>query len=307
MISEYKYRIKSSRPSHPKKTFEKNSILNLDLKKTVLESPNNKILRNDSSSKILTRNETENSGFKIKENLKKKINKFKFHKKINSLLDDIHTTQDSISSQTNSLRKKIDNYYSKKSNNEISIFPDSSRKERLIDKWNKVYTDLNNFSNEKYGNKKFKKKVENIEINNSNFSSKINDNYKIKEPNLIYRNNKYDKKNERFYSPNCNLINLTRKILEVKISNSFIKGRNLQKNFSRNNLKDIEREINIKFKIRAIKNFQFNDKSKISYERKNEVKDNNIKLMDIFKNNIHSNDNLINEDIDINIDDEDKI
>ena len=306
MISEYKYRIKSSRPSHPKKTFEKNSILNLDLKKTVLESPNNKILRNDSSSKILTRNETENSGFKIKENLKKKINKFKFHKKINSLLDDIHTTQDSISSQTNSLRKKIDNYYSKKCNNEISIFPDSSRKERLIDKWNKVYTDLNNFSNEKYGNKKFKKKVENIEINNSNFSSKINDNYKIKEPNLIYRNNKYDKKTERFYSPNCNLINLTRKILEVKISNSFIKGRNLQKNFSRNNLKDIEREINIKFKIRAIKNFQFN-KSKISYERKNEVKDNNIKLMDIFKNNIHSNDNLINEDIDINIDDEDKI
>ena len=306
MISEYKYRIKSSRPSHPKKTFEKNSILNLDLKKTVLESPNNKILRNDSSSKILTRNETENSGFKIKENLKKKINKFKFHKKINSLLDDIHTTQDSISSQTNSLRKKIDNYYSKKSNNEISIFPDSSRKERLIDKWNKIYNDLNNFSNEKYGNKKFKKKVENIEINNSNFSSKINDNYKIKEPNLIYRNNKYDKKTERFYSPNCNLINLTRKILEVKISNSFIKGRNLQKNFSRNNLKDIEREINIKFKIRAIKNFQFN-KSKISYERKNEVKDNNIKLMDIFKNNIHSNDNLINEDIDINIDDEDKI
>ena len=306
MISEYKYRIKSSRPSHPKKTFEKNSILNLDLKKTVLESPNNKILRNDSSSKILTRNETDNSGFKIKENLKKKINKFKFHKKINSLLDDIHTTQDSISSQTNSLRKKIDNYYSKKCNNEISIFPDSSRKERLIDKWNKVYTDLNNFSNEKYGNKKFKKKVENIEINNSNFSSKINDNYKIKEPNLIYRNNKYDKKTERFYSPNCNLINLTRKILEVKISNSFIKGRNLQKNFSRNNLKDIEREINIKFKIRAIKNFQFN-KSKISYERKNEVKDNNIKLMDIFKNNIHSNDNLINEDIDINIDDEDKI
>ena len=305
MISEYKYRIKSSRPSHPKKTFEKNSILNLDLKKTVLESPNNKILRNDSSSKILTRNETENSGFKIKENLKKKINKFKFHKKINSLLDDIHTTQDSISSQTNSLRKKIDNYYSKKSNNEISIFPDSSRKERLIDKWNKIYTDLNNFSNEKYGNKKFKRKVENIEINNSNFSSKINDNYKIKEPNLIYRNNKYDKKTERFYSPNCNLINLTRKILEVKISNSFIKGRNLQKNFSRNNLKDIEREINIKFKIRAIKNFQFN-KSKISYERKNEVKDNNIKLMDIFKNNIHSNDNLINEDIDINIDDEDK-
>ena len=306
MISEYKYRIKSSRPSHPKKTFEKNSILNLDLKKTVLESPNNKILRNDSSSKILTRNETENSGFKIKENLKKKINKFKFHKKINSLLDDIHTTQDSISSQTNSLRKKIDNYYSKKCNNEISIFPDSSRKERLIDKWNKIYNDLNNFSNEKYGNKKFKRKVENIEINNSNFSSKINDNYKIKEPNLIYRNNKYDKKTERFYSPNCNLINLTRKILEVKISNSFIKGRNLQKNFSRNNLKDIEREINIKFKIRAIKNFQFN-KRKISYERKNEVKDNNIKLMDIFKNNIHSNDNLINEDIDINIDDEDKI
>ena len=123
---------------------------------------------------------------------------------------------------------------------------------------------------------------------------------------MIYRNNKYDKKNERFYSPNCNLINLTRKILEVKISNSFIKGRNLQKNFSRNNLKDIEREINIKFKIRAIKNFQFNDKSKISYERKNEVKDNNIKLMEIFKNNIHSNDNLINEDIDINIDVEDK-
>ena len=306
MISEYKYRIKSSRPSHPKKTFEKNSILNLDLKKTVLESPNNKILRNDSSSKILTRNETENSGFKIKENLKKKINKFKFHKKINSLLDDIHTTQDSISSQTNSLRKKIDNYYSKKSNNEISIFPDSSRKERLIDKWNKIYNDLNNFSNEKYGNKKFKKKVENIEINNSNFSSKINDNYKIKEPNLIYRNNKYDKKTERFYSPNCNLINLTRKILEVKISNSFIKGRNLQKNFSRNNLKDIEREINIKCKIRAIKNFQFN-KSKISYERKNEVKDNNIKLMDIFRNNIHSKDNLIEQDIDINIDNGEKI
>ena len=309
MISEYKYRIKSSRPSHPKKTFEKNSILNLDLKKTVLESPNNKILRNDSSSKILTRNETENSGFKIKENLKKKINKFKFHKKINSLLDDIHTTQDSISSQRNSLRKKIDNYNNKRSNNDISFFPNSSRENRLINKWNKIYTDLNNFSKENSENKKFKKKVKSIEIINSNFSNNIKNDYQIKEPNFIFGNNeKKEKKNEKYVSPHCNLINLTRKMLEVKISNSFRRGKNLIRNNSRNNLKDIEREFNIKYKIREINRFQFNDKkSKVSYERKKEIKDNNIKLMDIFRNNIHSKDNLIEQDIDINIDNDEKI
>ena len=97
-------------------------------------------------------------------------------------------------------------------------------------------------------------------------------------------------------------------MLEVKISNSFRRGKNLIRNNSRNNLKDIEREINIKYKIREINRFQFNDKkSKVSYERKKEIKDNNIKLMDIFRNNIHSKDNLIEQDIDINIDHGEKI
>ena len=97
-------------------------------------------------------------------------------------------------------------------------------------------------------------------------------------------------------------------MLEVKISNSFRRGKNLIRNNSRNNLKDIEREFNIKYKIREINRFQFNDKkSKVSYERKKEIKDNNIKLMDIFRNNIHSKDNLIEQDIDINIDNGEKI
>ena len=97
-------------------------------------------------------------------------------------------------------------------------------------------------------------------------------------------------------------------MLEVKIPNSFRRGKNLIRNNSRNNLKDIEREINIKYKIREINRFQFNDKkSKVSYERKKEIKDNNIKLMDIFRNNIHSKDNLIEQDIDINIDHGEKI
>ena len=104
------------------------------------------------------------------------------------------------------------------------------------------------------------------------------------------------------------IVILTRKMLEVKISNSFRRGKNLIRNNSRNNLKDIEREFNIKYKIREINRFQFNDKkSKVSYERKKEIKDNNIKLMDIFRNNIHSKDNLIEQDIDINIDNGEKI
>ena len=316
MITEYKYFIKYSKPPYSKKTFQKNSIINLDFKKILSESINNNILRNDlSTSKILNKlsfNETENSIFRSKLNLKKSFkisNKFKFHKKINSLLDDIHTTQDSISSQRNSLRKKIDNYNNKRSNNDISFFPNSSRENRLINKWNKIYTDLNNFSKENSENKKFKKKVKSIEIINSNFSNNIKNDYQIKEPNFIFGNNeKKEKKNEKYVSPHCNLINLTRKMLEVKISNSFRRGKNLIRNNSRNNLKDIEREFNIKYKIREINRFQFNDKkSKVSYERKKEIKDNNIKLMDIFRNNIHSKDNLIEQDIDINIDNDEKI
>ena len=316
MITEYKYFIKYSKPPYSKKTFQKNSIINLDFKKILSESINNNILRNDlSTSKILNKlsfNETENSIFRSKLNLKKSFkisNKLKFHKKINSLLDDIHTTQDSISSQRNSLRKKIDNYNNKRSNNDISFFPNSSRENRLINKWNKIYTDLNNFSKENSENKKFKKKVKSIDIINSNFSNNIKNDYQIKEPNFIFGNNeKKEKKNEKYVSPHCNLINLTRKMLEVKISNSFRRGKNLIRNNSRNNLKDIEREFNIKYKIREINRFQFNDKkSKVSYERKKEIKDNNIKLMDIFRNNIHSKDNLIEQDIDINIDNDEKI
>lgn len=110
------------------------------------------------------------------------------------------------------------------------------------------------------------------------------------------------------FSPNCNLINLTRKILEVKISNSFIRGKNLEKKNCSKNYKDIEREMNIKNKIRAINRFEFNDKkSKINVERKKEIKENNIKLMDFFRNNVNSKDNLIEEDIDINIENDEKI
>ena len=73
----------------------------------------------------------------------------------------------------------------------------------------------------------------------------------------------------------------------------------------RNKLKDVEREMNIKCKIRAINKFEFNDK-KVNLDKKKEIKDNNIKLLDNFRYNITSRDNIIDEDIDINIDCDEK-
>jgi hypothetical protein len=77
------------------------------------------------------------------------------------------------------------------------------------------------------------------------------------------------------------------------------------KNNSRKKLKDIEREMNIKCKIRAINKFEFNDK-KVNLDKKKERKDNNIKLLYTFRYNLTSRDNIIDEDIDINNDGEEK-
>ena len=77
------------------------------------------------------------------------------------------------------------------------------------------------------------------------------------------------------------------------------------KNNSRKKLKDIEREMNIKCKIRAINKFEFNDK-KVNLDKKKERKDNNIKLLYTFRYNLTSRDNIIDEDIDINIDCDEK-
>ena len=156
-------------------------------------------------------------------------------------------------------------------------------------------------------NKKFKKKIKSIEKTNSNISSKINIKYDIQEPNFFHYGNNikrdYNNVFQKNFSSNCNLINLTRKILEVKISNSFIHGKNSMKNSSRNKLKEIEREMNIKNKIRELKKFEFrNVIHKVNDDRKKEIHDNNIKMMNIFRNSITSKDNIIVEDIDINID-----
>ena len=316
MITEYKSCLKNSKPPHPKKNFQKkNSILHLDLKK--LLSPGekkltNQIKRNDSSSSkinLLSNNETETSTARSKSKIKNSLeiqNNTKFHKKINSLKDDFQTTQDSISYSINSLRKKSDNKHVKIKSIDFSISPNTSRQERLINKWTNIISDLNNYPKKYSGIKKFKKKVKNIEIINPNISCKINKNYEIREPNYFYSGNiKKDKKNERVLSPSCNLINLTRKILEVKISNSFVRGKNILNNNLRNKLKDVEREMNIKCKIRAINKFEFNDK-KVNLDKKKEIKDNNIKLLDNFRYNITSRDNIIDEDIDINIDCDEK-
>jgi hypothetical protein len=316
MITEYKSCLKNSKPPHPNKNFQKkNSILHLDLKKIL--SPcekklKNQIKRNDSSSSkihLISNNETETSTARSKSKIKNSLeiqNYTKIHRKINSLIDDFQTTQDSISFSITSLRKKNDNKHLKIKSIDDSISPKSSRQERLINKWTNIMSDLNNFPKKNTGIKKFKKKVKIIEIINPNISCKKNKNYEIKEPNYFYKENniKKEKKNERIISPSCNFINLTRKLLEVKISNSFV-GKNILKNNSRNKLKDIEREMNIKCKIRAINRFEFNDK-KVNLDKKKEIRDNNIKLLDTFRYNITSRDNIIEEDIDVNIDCEEK-
>ena len=317
MITEYKSCLKNSKPPHPKKNIhKKNSILHLDLKKILSPGEKklkNQIKRNDSSSSkihLISNNETETSTARSKSKIKNSLeiqNYTKIHRKINSLIDDFQTTQDSISYPKTSLRKKSDNKHLKIKSIDFSIYPKSSRQERLINKWTDIISDLNNYPKKNSEIKKFKKKVKIIEISNPNISCKINKNYEIREPNYFYSGNniKKDKKNERVLSPSCNLINLTRKILEVKISNSFIRGKNILKNNSRNKLKDIEREMNIKCKIRAINKFEFNDK-KVNLDKKKERKDNNIKLLDTFKYNLTSRDNIIDEDIDINIDCDEK-
>ena len=316
MITEYKSCLKNSKPPHPNKNFQKkNSILHLDLKKILSPGEKkltNQIKRNDSSSSkinLLSNNETETSTARSKSKIKNSLeiqNYTKIHRKIKSLIDDFQTTQDSISYSINSLRKKSDNKHVKIKSIDFSISPNTSRQERLINKWTNIISDLNNYPKKYSGIKKFKKKVKNIEIINPNISCKINKNYEIREPNYFYSGNiKKDKKNERVLSPSCNLINLTRKILEVKISNSFVRGKNILNNNLRNKLKDVEREMNIKCKIRAINKFEFNDK-KVNLDKKKEIKDNNIKLLDNFRYNITSRDNIIDEDIDINIDCDEK-
>jgi hypothetical protein len=304
MITKYRNNIyNQSKCYFPKKTLKKNSILHLDLEK-LLSPKRNENQRNDSSSSkklnIISYNETEPSTIRSLTNLKKTESKcIKIHKKINSLFDDIHSTKDSIS-PINSLRKNI-----QPNQKEVSNSPKSSRTERLYNKWKKIYSDLNNFENN-LKNKKFKKKIKSIEKTNSNISSKINIKYDIQEPNFFHYGNNikrdYNNVFQKNFSSNCNLINLTRKILEVKISNSFIHGKNSMKNSSRNKLKEIEREMNIKNKIRELKKFEFrNVIHKVNDDRKKEIHDNNIKMMNIFRNSITSKDNIIVEDIDINI------
>ena len=62
--------------------------------------------------------------------------------------------------------------------------------------------------------------------------------------------------------------------------------------------------MNIKCKIRAINKFEFNDK-KVNLDKKKKEKT-IIKLLDTFRYKLTSRDNIIDEDIDINIDGEEK-
>ena len=174
MITEYKSCLKNSKPPHPKKNFQKkNSILHLDLKKIL--SPcekklKNQIKRNDSSSSkinLLSNNETETSTARSKSKIKNSLeiqNNTKFHKKINSLKDDFQTTQDSISYPITSLRKKSDNKHLKIKSIDFSIYPKSSRQERLINKWTDIIRDLNNYPKKILSLKNLKRKLKLLKL-----------------------------------------------------------------------------------------------------------------------------------------------
>ena len=107
------------------------------------------------------------------------------------------------------------------------------------------------------------------------------------------------------------MINLTRKMLEVKISNSFLKKLNSEKkSFDYNKFNDFEREFKIKNKMNFIKRFRFGDnsfKNELNHDKQKEYEDNTIKIMEMMKNRIEKRKNEVVEEIDINIDDDEEI
>ena len=174
MITEYKSCLKNSKPPHPKKNIhKKNSILHLDLKKILSPGEKklkNQIKRNDSSSSkinLISNNETETSTARSKSKIKNSLeiqNYTKIHRKINSLIDDFQTTQDSISYPITSLRKKSDNKHLKIKSIDFSIYPKSSRQERLINKWTDIISDLNNYPKKILSLKNLKRKLKLLKL-----------------------------------------------------------------------------------------------------------------------------------------------
>jgi hypothetical protein len=323
MFNNYKYGISASKTNRLR-NLQKISANHLNLRR-ILTQNNSKNKNNiyDELSiyhkkTITNRNKDITSSFRKTLIDSENSNSTKIKRKINSLLEDIQTTQDSISIiPTTELKKRINSFqlnlnkndvkinsYQTKPNskNRLLIPPNSERQERLIDKWKKIYEDLNNFSSQSSSKEKF---TENIK----KYNTSNNSNFQIQEPNIYHKKNNSQK--EESISTNCDMINLTRKMLEVKISNSFLKKLNSKKkSFDYNKFNDFEREFKIKNKMNFIKRFRFGDnsfKNELNHDKQKEYEDNTIKIMEMMKNRIEKRKNEVVEEIDINIDDDKEI
>ena len=241
MFNNYKYGISASKTNRLR-NLQKISANHLNLRR-ILTQNNSKNKNNiyDELSiyhkkTITNKNKDITSSFRKALIDSENSNSTKIKRKINSLLEDIQTTQDSITLiPTTAIKKRINSFqlnlnqndvklnsnqkkpYSK---NKIIIPPYSERQERLIDKWKKIYEDLNNFSSNNSSKEK-------LPENFKKYNTSNNSNFQIQEPNIYHKKNNSQK--EESISTNCDMINLTRKMLEVKISNSFLKKLNSKK------------------------------------------------------------------------------
>ena len=318
MINKYKYGIFNSKTNH----LHKNSANHLNLRKILTQNNSkNKINKNDDLS-LYHKTNMNNKNKDITSSFRKPLidsensNTIKIKRKINSLLEDIQTTQDSITLiPTTALKKRINSFQLKLnqndvklnsnqkklySNNKIKIPPYSERQERLIDKWKKIYEDLNNFSS---NNSSKEKLPENFKKYNTSNKS----NFQIQEPNFYHKKN--NSQREQTTSPTCDMINLTRKMLEVKISNSFLKKlNNEQKSFDYNKFNDFERQFKIKNKMNFINKFRFGNsfENQLNNDKQKEYEDNTLKIMELMKNRIEKRKTEVVEEIDINIDDDEE-
>ena len=318
MINKYKYGIFNPKTNR----LHKNSANHLNLRKILTQ--NNSKNKNNMNGDISLYHKTNmnNKNKDITSSFRKPLidsdnsNTIKIKRKINSLLEDIQTTQDSISIiPTTELKKRINSFqlnlnkndvkinsYQTKPNskNRLLIPPNSERQERLIDKWKKIYEDLNNFSSQSSSKEKF---TENIK----KYNTSNNSNFQIQEPNIYHKKNNSQK--EESISTNCDMINLTRKMLEVKISNSFLKKlKNEQKSFDYNKFNNFERQFKIKNKMNFINKFRFGNsfENQLNNDKQKEYEDNTLKIMELMKNRIEKRKTEVVEEIDINIDDDEE-
>ena len=316
MINKYKYGIFNSKTNR----LHKNSVNQLNLRRILTQNNSkNKINMNDDLSlyhktNINNKNKDITSSFRKTLIISENSYSSKIKRKINSLLEDIQTTQDSITIiPATALKKRINSFQLNLNENDVKInskqatpnsknkliIPSySERQERIIDKWKKIYEDLNNFSSNSSSKEKIKENFKKYYTSNKN-------NFQIREPNFYHKKN--NSQREQITSPTCDMINLTRKMLEVKISNVFLKKLNDEKKcFDYNKFTDYERKFKIKNKINFINKFRFGDsfENQLNNDKQKEYEDNTLKIMEMMKNRFEKRKNEVVEDIDINIDDD---